>query len=258
MGTTCELPQSVHRTRRSIRNSPSTRAALIRIGGLALVLVVTAAIGYKLGWFDYRHTLQHVARLQRSHGFGTFVVTFVIIYAAATSLGVPGMPFTVASGALFGTLLGSVLSWAGAMIGATVGYWVARTIGHDVVLRWLQRYERVDNAVADARDFDGMLRLRLIPVLPLGTVNFVGGLARVPFVAYLAATAVGVIPSTIIYTYFADSLLEGVGRGRSDALVSLIIASALLIALSLTPRLLNRNKKKAPARPALTRKVEEA
>lgn len=248
----------MHRTSRSIKHLPTTRAALIRIGGLTLLLVAAALTGYKLGWFDYRHTLEHVSRLQRSHSFVTFVVAFVIVYATATSVGVPGMPFTVASGALFGTLLGSVLSWMGAMIGATVGYWVARTIGHDVVFRWLQRYERVDNAVADARDFNGMLRLRLIPVLPLGTVNFVGGLARVPFAGYLAATAVGVIPSTLVYTYFADTLLEGVEGGRSNAMVSLIVASALLIGLSLAPRIVNRQKKKNATRTALSRKPEEA
>lgn len=258
MGTTCELQVLVPRTSRFIKSLPSTRAALIRIGGLTLVLVVAGLIGYRLGWFDYRDTLEHVTRLQRSHSFAAFIVAFVIVYAFATSLGIPGMPFTVASGAVFGTLLGSAVSWAGAMIGATAGYWTARTVGHDVVLRWLQRYERVENAVADARGFNGMLRLRLIPVLPLGTVNFVGGLARVPFPSYLAATAVGVLPSTFIYTYFADSLLEGVGNGRSNALVSLIVASTLLIALSLAPRFVNRQKRKTATRTALAEKPGKA
>jgi uncharacterized membrane protein YdjX (TVP38/TMEM64 family) len=87
-----------------------------------------------------------------------------------------------------------------------------------------------------------MLRLRLIPVLPLGTVNFIGGLARAPFLPYLAATAVGVLPSILIYTYFADRLLERVGNGRTDAMQSLIVASVLLMFLSLTPRLFAREK----------------
>lgn len=246
------------RTSRFTKSLPSTRAALIRIGALALVLIVAGSIGYKLGWFDYRHTLEHVTRLKQSHSYVTFIVAFVIVYAFATSLGIPGMPFTVAGGALFGTLLGSAVSWIGAMIGATVGYWTARTVGHDIVLRWLQRYERVENAVAEARGFDGMLRLRLIPVLPLGTVNFVGGLARVPFPAYLVATALGVIPSTLIYTYFADSLLEGIGNSRSHALLSLIVASTLLIALSLAPRFVNRQKRKTATRTALAEKPGKA
>jgi len=80
----------------------------------------------------------------------------------------------------------------------------------------------------------------LIAILPLGIVNFVGGLARTPFTSYMAATGVGIIPSILIYSYFADSLLERVGNGRSDALLSLVIASALLLALSLAPKWLAR------------------
>ena len=236
MYLTLDMP----RTTVAAHRPPSSRAALVRIGTLVGLLIAASLIGYRLGWFDYRHTLEHLARLRDGQSVAIFAVCFVLAYGFATALGIPGMPFTVASGALFGTLLGSIFAWMGALVGATIGYWVARTIGHDVVVRWLKRYKRANAAVDDARDFAGMLRLRLIPVLPLGTVNFVGGLARAPFLSYLLATAIGVIPSTIIYNYFADSLLEGVGHGRADAMRSLIIASVLLILLSLTPKVLNR------------------
>ena len=152
----------------------------------------------------------------------------------------PSLPFTVVAGVLFGTALGSTFAWVGEMVSAAAGYWIAITIGHDVVARWLSRYKRARAAIEDARDFEGILRLRLIPVLPLGTVNFVCGLARSPFGRYMVATAIGVVPSTIIYTYFADSLLERVGQGQAEAMRSVIIASALLIVLSLTPRWMNR------------------
>jgi uncharacterized membrane protein YdjX (TVP38/TMEM64 family) len=213
---------------------------LLRVAPLVFMLVATVVIGYKLGWFDYRHALEHIQRLRRSYSVAEFTVAFVIVMAAATSIGVPGVPLIVAAGVLFGTLLGSVLSWLGAVLGATIGYWIARTVGHDVVSRWVKRYQRVDAAVADARHFSGMLRLRLIPVFPLGTVNFIGGLARARFGVFLAATAVGILPSIVIYTYFADSLVERVGNGRTDAFRSLIFSSVLLILLSLAPRLFGR------------------
>lgn len=225
------------------RRIPSTNAVLVRVGALALILIVASFAAYRFGWFDYRHTLEHVARLRKSHSFVGFVIGFVLIYALGTSVGIPGMPFTVAAGVLFGTLLGSALSWGGAMVGSAIGYWVARTIGHDVVMRWLQRYKRANAAVADAQNFGGMLRLRLLPVIPLGTANFVGGLARVPFARYLLATAIGIAPSTVIFTYFADSLLEGVGNGHADAMRSLVISSVLLILLSLTPKLFARRER---------------
>jgi uncharacterized membrane protein YdjX (TVP38/TMEM64 family) len=100
----------------------------------------------------------------------------------------------------------------------------------------------MDAAVASARHFGGMLRLRLIPVIPLGTANFVGGLARANFLVYLAATAIGVVPAIVVYTYFADRLVGTVGHDRASAIQSLVIASALLLALSAAPKLLDRRK----------------
>jgi uncharacterized membrane protein YdjX (TVP38/TMEM64 family) len=208
---------------------------LVRIAVLVVVLITTASIGYRLGWLDYQHALEHVTRLRRSHSFPVFTTTFVLTSGLGMAVGLPGMPFVVAAGALFGTLLGSVLGWAASMVGAVVGYWLARTVGHDVVLRWVKRFPRVGTAVQEGRDFGGILGLRFLPVLPIGAVNYVAGLARVPFGAYLAATAIGIIPATVIYAYFADSLLERVGNGRHEAWKSLIISSLLLLALSFTP-----------------------
>jgi len=104
----------------------------------------------------------------------------------------------------------------------------------------VRRYKRTEAAVDEAQHFLGMLRLRLVPVLPVGVVNFIGGLARSPFAMYLGATAIGIVPSVMIYSYFADSLLETTGPAKQKALMSLIVASVLLILLSLLPKFLPR------------------
>jgi uncharacterized membrane protein YdjX (TVP38/TMEM64 family) len=217
-----------------------------------LVLVIAAAllIAHLRGWLDYQHAVEHVARLRRAHSFPVFTAVFVLLSGLGMAIGLPGLPFVVAAGAFFGTLLGSLLGWAASMLGAVVGYWIARTVGRDVVLRWVRRFDRVQAAVSGGRDFMGLLWLRLLPVLPIGVVNFIAGLARAPFTVYLASTAIGIIPATVIYAYFADSLLERVGNGRREAIRSLIIASALLIALSLTPAIARRWRLRASrARP---------
>jgi uncharacterized membrane protein YdjX (TVP38/TMEM64 family) len=217
----------------------SSRAALARLGGLVLILVVTSFVGYHFGWFNYHRTLTHVTNVRQAHSLVVFASVYIVVYGVGTAIGVPALPFMIAAGVLFGTLAGALLAWSGAMVGAVCGYWLARTVGHDVVLRWVRRFKKVDAAVADARDFDGMLRLRLIPVFPIGTVNFVGGLARAPFWSYLAATGLGIIPSTAIYVYFADRLVANTG-GKASAFISLAVASAGLILLSLLPKIFGR------------------
>lgn len=219
---------------------PKSSSALLRIGGLALLLAAASLVAYRMGWFNYAHTLHHVQQLRESENVGLFVGGFIAVYSAGTAVGLPALPFNVAAGAIFGTVIGGALAWIGSLFGAVIGYWIARTIGHNEVLRWVKRYKRTEAAVDEAQHFLGMLRLRLVPVLPIGMVNFVGGLARAPFAMYLGATAIGVVPSVIIYSYFADSLLETTGPAKQRALVSLSIASVLLILLSLIPKFLPR------------------
>ena len=216
--------------------SPPSHVALVRIAGLALILAIASLIAYALGLFDFRHVAQHISALRHASGSPFFVILFLLAYIGATSIGVPAMPFTVAAGVLFGALPGAALGWIGATLGGAAGYLIARRVGHDTVVRWIKRHRRVDSAIKEARDFRGMLRLRLIPLLPLGAVSFAAGLAKTPFAPYLAATAVGVLPITLVYAYFADGIVEGIVGGQRNALASVVIASALLIGLSLVPR----------------------
>jgi len=224
------------------RRLPKTREVLVRVVPLALLLFAAALVGYRLGWFDYRHALEHVQRIRRAHSFFGFAIGFTIAVGLGTAIGIPGLPLMVAAGVAFGGLVGAVVSWVGALISATIGYWIARTIGRDIVTRWVKRFRRVDAAMRDAKHFLGILRLRLIPVIPIGAVNFVGGLSRANFFSYLTATAIGVLPAVTIYNFFADSLVAGVANSRTDAFKSLILSSLLMLALSLTPTIYSRFK----------------
>ena len=221
---------------RSKSKSPPTRVVVLRIAGLALILAIASFGAYALGLFDYRHVTEHIAALRRSDTTPLFRVLFILVYAGLTSVGVPALPLTVAAGVLFGATPGTAFSWVGATLGAAIGYVIARTVAHDTVLRWIKRRRRLVDVIDDTTDFRGMLRLRLIPVLPVGAVSFAAGLAKAPFAPYLAATAVGLLPATIVYSYFADRLVAGLSGGESNALVIVLIASAVLIALSLLPR----------------------
>ena len=208
---------------------------MIRVAGLASILAVASLVAYALGLFDYRHIAEHISSFRHIRSSPVLTILFVLVYAGATSVGVPAFPFTVAAGVLFGAMPGAAFSWIGAILGAATGYVIARTVGHDTVSRWIKGHRRLDSAMGDVRDFRGILRLRLIPVLPLGAVNFAAGLAKAPFVRYIAATALGVLPITIGYAYFADRLIDGISGQESNALATVLIASALLVGLSLLP-----------------------
>jgi uncharacterized membrane protein YdjX (TVP38/TMEM64 family) len=220
------------------------RTAILRIGFLAGVIVVLTVVAYRLGWFDLRYAAQTVQKLENGRSMLYVGVLFVLVYAAATALGFPALPFTVAGGAIFGHLLGSLLSWGAATVGMMLGYLLARGVGRETARRWLSK-RAVGEALTRSTSFWTLMRLRLIPVMPLSVVNFAAGLARTRFDIYVAASAIGVLPAIVVYAYLADSLVRGLQGARSHALWDIGIASAVLMLMSMVPVLVKRR-----ARPA--------
>ena len=215
------------------------RSAIIRIGALAVLLIALTVFGYRLGWFDAKRIIDMIQRLQSGRDETWVVVGLVLIYTAATAIGFPSLPLTVAGGALFGHLFGSALSWAAAVAGSVLGYWLARGIGREAARRWLSK-RKVGEAFTESTGFFTLLYLRLVPVVPLSVVNFTAGLARMRVTPFVAATAIGVLPTTIVFAYFADSLVRGLEGAKTHAYGDIAIASSLLMVLSLVPLAVKR------------------
>ncbi len=219
-------------------------------GALAafIVLLVAAAIAAKsLGLFELTDRKHFADAIQRVQGVRGIAVWFVLAYALVGGLGIPVTPLTLAGGAIFGTALGSGLNWMGAVAGATLCHFLAKQLGSDGLKRLLGKNAAKLESFSNHLTFATILRLRLIPVTPFNLLNFAAGLARVPLRAYVPATAIGILPGTIIYTFFADSLIGGVDGARSHALLRVSIAAALLILISFVPKLFERGKHSSAA-----------
>ncbi len=208
-----------------------------------LVLTAAALLAWKLGAFELldRRTLLATIREVRSHRL--LVPTFVAAYVVAVTFGLPASPFTLAGGALFGVWRGFLLNWLGASLGAFLAFLFAGSLCKEACRALLGRRAETMERLAAEHGFLGTLRLRLLPVVPFSLLNFAAALAGVRRREYLAATVLGIIPGTAVYTYFADSLLQGAAGAGRHALVRVSMAGALLLALSFVPSLLRRGKR---------------
>ena len=152
---------------------------------------------------------------------------FIAVYALAAVAFLPGSLFTVVGGALFG-LLGVVYVVIGATIGATLSFLLARWLGEPFVRRVLkERFERIYayNEQLETHGFATVLLLRLIPILPFNGLNLTLGLTRVPFIQYVLATAIGIIPGAFVFTFLGNSIAQ-------LNVVNVVIAIALVAILS--------------------------
>ena len=221
-------------------NKTLTRAlgALLLVGAVALV-------------FAYRGRLDVGALEAWVSGAGAAgPLLFIGLYAAATVLFLPGSVLTLAGGALFGPLWGTLYNLTGATLGAGLAFLVARYLASDWVQNRLEgRAGRLLQGV-EAEGWRFVAFTRLVPLFPFNLLNYALGLTRIPFLHYLAATLVFMLPGALAYTYLGFAGREAVA-GSEGLIQKGLIALALLAAVAFLPSLVARLRQ----RPSIT--IEE-
>jgi hypothetical protein len=140
-------------------------------------------------------------------------IAFVALYVVATVCFVPGLPLTLAAGAIFGVAAGTALVSVGSTLGATAAFFVGRTVARRWVTHRIEgwpRFRAVDRAVA-ARGFWIVLLMRLSPVLPFFLLNYVFGVTAVKPREYVLGSWLGMLPATLAYVY-AGSVAANLGQ----------------------------------------------
>ena len=155
------------------------------------------------------------------HGLGVWgVLLFILVYVAASTMLLPASAFTLAAGALFGLVKGTLIVSVAATIGAAAGFLIGRYVARDVVERRARHnptFAAVDRAIA-VGGWRVVALLRLSPAMPFSIGNYLFGLTAVRFWPYVAATAVAMLPGIFMYTYLGyvgGQIAGGTARGAS-------------------------------------------
>ncbi len=203
--------------------------------GLALVTGVTVlALSFAKGVFNEAFLIDQLSRL------GNFApLLFTLFSIVAIALGFPGNVLAVTGGAVFGLVLGTLLSVLGATLGAIAAFWLARYSLHGWVERNLGQHrllKRLNTAIAH-QPLNFILAVRFTPISPFSLVNFLFGLTPVRLRTYAIGTFLGIIPLTLVYTWLGmagKSALSGGDR------LPLFLALGFLAALSLLPLIVQK------------------
>jgi uncharacterized membrane protein YdjX (TVP38/TMEM64 family)/rhodanese-related sulfurtransferase len=158
---------------------------------------------------------------------------FMAIYALVTVLFLPGSVITLVGGALFGPVWGTLWNLTGATIGASLAFLISRYLGADWVERRAgPRLKRLDEGVS-AEGWRFVAFVRLVPLFPFNLLNYALGLTRVPFVAYVLATWIFMLPGAIAYTWLGyagrEALAGGEGMIRNITIALALLATAIFL-----------------------------
>jgi uncharacterized membrane protein YdjX (TVP38/TMEM64 family) len=136
-----------------------------------------------------------------SHGPVAARLIYVAVYIVGTVALLPGSVLSFAGAVLFGAYEGTLYTWVGATIGATLAYGMARLLGRDFVERLFGgRFGAFDQRIRD-HGFTGLLIIRLLPLFPFNAVNFGCGLTGIRLRDYILATTIGIVPGTFVYQF---------------------------------------------------------
>jgi uncharacterized membrane protein YdjX (TVP38/TMEM64 family) len=142
-------------------------------------------------------------------GFGSWapLVSAALMVLQAVVAPLPAFAITFANGLLFGWAWGALLSWSSAMVGAALCFWIARALGRPAVEGLMGGAAALEGAdrffVRHGRR--AILLARLLPFVPFDAVSYGAGLTSTGFWPFLAATGLGQLPATLLYSYLGES-----------------------------------------------------
>ncbi len=198
---------------------------------LVLVAAVAAFIYFDAGQYLTLDTLKaRQGEIDAQYRAAPLLVAgvFFLIYVALTALSVPGAAIlTLAAGAIFGVVAGTVLVSFASTIGATLAFLASRyLLGETVQNRFGARL----NAINDGIERDGafyLFSVRLVPIFPFFIVNLLMGLTKIRTLTYFWVSQIGMLLGTIVYVN-AGTQLAGISSLRDVASPGLLASFAAL------------------------------
>jgi uncharacterized membrane protein YdjX (TVP38/TMEM64 family) len=134
---------------------------------------------------------------------------FLLIYVAVAALSLPGAALlTLAAGAFFGLLWGTLAASFASTIGGTLAFLASRFLFGDAIRRkFAARMRPIEEGVKK----DGawyLLSLRMVPLVPFFVVNLLMGLTPMRAATFYGVSQIGMLPGTLAYVFAGTQLAQ--------------------------------------------------
>jgi uncharacterized membrane protein YdjX (TVP38/TMEM64 family) len=187
----------------SSKDKKSSKSA---VGRLVALIVIVLALFLAMRFLPVAEWLRNFNNWVGHTGIvGIFI--FIAVYAAATVVLAPGSILTIGAGFAFGLWKGFLAVSAGATLGASLAFLVARFIARnkiEAIAHRNEKFRKIDNAIGE-RGAQLIFLLRLSPVIPFNLSNYLYGLTAVRFWRYVLASWIGMMPGTFLYVYIGTA-----------------------------------------------------
>ena len=171
------------------------------------------------------------ASLGYTPGSAPSLVTAVGIFLVAAVLLIPLELLAIAAGVLLGAVPGGTVALIGSLAATVIGYAAGRALGPARITRWVSPRSYRSIRQWGAQRVGDAVMLRLSAVASAGSVHLISGAGRLPFGAYLAGSAIALIPTIAAFTglgaLWQEAVLRpSVARISGTAAATIVLAAA--------------------------------
>lgn len=158
----------------------------------------------------------------------TTSITFFLLYIIITGLSLPGAAIlTLAAGAIFGVLWGTVIVSFASTIGATLAFLFSRYLFRDAIQgRFADKLSAINKGMDEEGAFY-LFTLRLVPIFPFFIINLVMGLTPIKALTFFLVSQVGMLAGTIVYVN-AGTRIAKIEQLQDILSLELLLSFALL------------------------------
>ena len=136
------------------------------------------------------------------------LVLMAIMAAAIVFSPLPSAPIAMAAGALYGHYEGTFYVFMGSLIGSSLAFWIARTLGYSTARCWLQQRFPHWETMNQTRLLLAIMVSRLIPFISFDLVSYAAGITPIVYWRFLLATAVGIFPASFALAHLGESAMD--------------------------------------------------
>ena len=182
------------------------RVILTMTGALVALIVAYAVTSSLLGF----STEVNAGPLRDwVEGFGAWAPAFFILLMALSVLiaPIPNAPIFAAAGLVWGSIMGTVYSLLGLLLGSAMAFYVARWTGRRYVGRLIgaKAAGRLDD-VAETIGGRVIFWSRMLPAINFDWISFVAGMTSIRFAVFFVYSALGMVLPTAVTVVAGDGL----------------------------------------------------
>ena len=198
---------------------------------ITVAILVAAFFLFDLGrYFNLEYLKQQQAVMDAFYERQplTTALYYFLLYIVITGLSLPGAAIlTLAGGAIFGLLWGTVIVSFASTIGATLAFLFSRYLFRDAIQgRFADKLTAINRGMAEEGAFY-LFTLRLVPLFPFFIINLVMGLTPIRALTFFLVSQAGMLAGTIVYVN-AGTQIAKIEQLKDIASPGLILSFVLL------------------------------